>query len=151
LFPEIADLHPPRRLYVTLEVFLIHDSSPIQDLMPVPKLYELDLLKDKGGSKMIRWMRSARMARGNAMKVLAWSKEIAEYVKKYEGLSSIDVFLDAFGDSGTVRWIVDYEDLATLEKVMNQLMGDQGYWKKIEEAQSFFIEGSVHDIVMRGI
>ena len=85
------------------------------------------------------------------MKVLAWSKEIAEYVKKYEGLSSIAVFLDAFGDSGTVRWIVDYEDLATLEKVMNQLMADQEYWKKLEQAKNFFIEGSVHDIVMRGI
>lgn len=100
---------------------------------------------------MIRWMRSARMARGNAMKVLAWSKEIAEYVKKHEGISSIDVFLDAFGDGGTVRWIVDYEDLATLDKTQNQIMADQEYWKKLEAAQNLFIEGSIHDVVMRRI
>ncbi|MCJ7686558.1 MAG: hypothetical protein MUO68_19940 [Desulfobacteraceae bacterium] len=100
---------------------------------------------------MIRWMRSARMARGDAMKAIAWSKEVAEYAKKYEGVSSVDVFLDAFGDSGTIRWIVDYEDLATLEKAQNQLMVDQDYWKKLGEAQNLFIEGSVHDIVMRGI
>jgi len=99
---------------------------------------------------MIRWMRSARIS-GDIMKAIAWSKEIAEYAKKYEGVSSVNVFLDAFGDNGTVRWIVDYEDLATLEKAQNQLIADQEYWKKLEKAQGLFIEGTIHDVAMRSI
>lgn len=100
---------------------------------------------------MVRWIRTAQMAQGKAMPAIAWSKEIAEFVKKYEGLSSINVFIDAFGDAGTIRWMVDYEDLATLEKVQKQIMADQEYFRKLEKAQGLFIEGKVHDVVMSSI
>ncbi len=100
---------------------------------------------------MIRWIRTAQMVTGKAMPAIAWSKEIAEFVKKYEGLSSIDVFIDAFGDVGTIRWICDYQDLATLEKINKQIMVDQEYWQRLEKAQGLFIEGKVHDVVMSSL
>jgi len=100
---------------------------------------------------MVRWIRTAQIIMGKTMPAIAWSKEIAEFVKKYEGLSSINVFIDTFGDAGTIRWIVDYEDLATLEKVHKQIMVDQEYWKKLEKSQELFIEGKVHDVVMSSI
>jgi hypothetical protein len=98
---------------------------------------------------MIRWMRSARIASGKVMPALAWSREMAEFVNKYEGVSSVNVFLDMFGEVGTVRWIVDYEDLATLEKVRDQIFADQEYFQKVEKAKDLLIEGSACDVVMR--
>lgn len=101
---------------------------------------------------MVRWIRTAQMAGGKTVPAaVAWSKEIAEFVKKYEGMSSIGVFMDLFGDEGTIRWICDYEDLATLEKVHRQVMADQEYWQMLGKAEGFFIEGKVHDVVMGSI
>jgi hypothetical protein len=98
---------------------------------------------------MIRWMREARIASGKYIPAMTWSKEIAEYVKKVKELSSIQVFVDVFGEGGTVRWIVDYEDLAALEKAQNQFRDDQEYWKRLEQAQGLFLDGSTYDVVMR--
>ena len=100
---------------------------------------------------MFRWMRSVRIAAGKTVPALAWAKEMSEYAKKYEGIPSIDVFLDAFGEAGTIRWMVDYPDLATLEKTQNQLLADQEYFQKLESASDLFIEGSAIDIVTRSI
>jgi hypothetical protein len=100
---------------------------------------------------MVRWMRTAQIAIGKAMPAIGWSKEIAEFVKKYEGVSSVDVFLDIFGELGTIRWIVDYEDLATLEKVEKQIMEDQEYWQRLEKTKEFFVESKAHDIILRSI
>lgn len=100
---------------------------------------------------MVRWMRSARVAGGKFPQAVAWSKEMAKFAEKYQGVSSVNVFLDVFGESGTIRWVVDYQDLATLENVQNQILTDQEYWKKIGQAQDFFVDGTIHDMVMRSL
>ncbi|UCF91620.1 MAG: hypothetical protein JSW39_25665 [Desulfobacterales bacterium] len=100
---------------------------------------------------MIRWMRKTRISRGKYIPAIAWSTEITEYVKKVKELSSIEVFIDLFGEGGTVRWIVDYEDLATLEKAQAQVRDDPEYWRKLEQAEGLFIDGSTYDVVMRKI
>jgi hypothetical protein len=99
---------------------------------------------------MFRWMRSVRIAAGKAAPALAWATEIAEYVKKYEG-PEVKVFMDAFGEVGTIRWMVDYDSLATFEKVMTQLMADQEYFQKLEKTKELLIEGSGYDVVMRSL
>lgn len=73
---------------------------------------------------MIRWMRSAQIASGKSVHALQWAKEILEYTRKYEGVSKAEVFYDAFGDMGTLRWCADYPDLASLEKVQTQIVSD---------------------------
>jgi uncharacterized alpha/beta hydrolase family protein len=85
------------------------------------------------------------------MPAIAWAKEIAEYVKKYEGFSSIDVFTDTFGQVGTIRWVVDYEDLASFEKVQNQIMTDPGFFEKTEKVPELFVEGKTHDTIMSSV
>jgi uncharacterized alpha/beta hydrolase family protein len=100
---------------------------------------------------MIRWIRTAQIAGGNPMPAIAWAKEIAEYVKKYEGFSSIDVFTDTFGQVGTIRWVVDYEDLASFEKVQNQIMTDPGFFEKTEKVPELFVEGKTHDTIMSSV
>jgi hypothetical protein len=86
------------------------------------------------------------------MTAIAWAKEIAEYVKKYEGISSVEVFTDAFGEVGTIRWIADYEDFASWEKVQKQTMADPEFHQKIEEnASKLFIEGKTYDVIMSSV
>ena len=100
---------------------------------------------------MIRWTRSARISSGKYYpQAMQWAKEIAELVnKKY--MIQVSVYMDSFGEIGTIRWFCDYADLATMEKVGNQLNTDQEYWQKVIQASDFIMQGSVHDTVMRAI
>ena len=100
---------------------------------------------------MVRWMRTARLARGNMMTALSWAVEIAGYAEKSGGFPKIDVFVDSFGEGGTVRWMIDFDDLAALEKAQSQLRTNQEYWEKLEKAQHMFIEGSFYDVVTRSL
>ena len=98
---------------------------------------------------MVRWMRKARVAPGKFMEAMGFATEIAAYVKKFEGLPPVHVFMDSFGDMTTIRWVVDYESLAAMEKVNTQMMSDQEYFQKIDSSSHVFIQGSVKDTVMR--
>ncbi len=100
---------------------------------------------------MIRWTRSLRIASAkNFPQATQWAKEIAEFVsKKYK--IQVSVYMDSFGEIGTIRWFCDYEDLATMEKVTKQMNTDQEYWQKVIQASDFIVQSSVHDTVMRAI
>ncbi len=100
---------------------------------------------------MIRWTRSVRIASAKYMpQAMQWAKEMAEFVSKKYKLQ-VSVYLDSFGEIGTIRWFCDYADLATMEKVGNQLDTDQEYWQKVFQASDFIMQGSVYDTVMRAI
>jgi len=98
---------------------------------------------------MVRWMRKARVAPGKFIEAMGFATEIAGYVKKFEGLPPVHVFIDDFGDMTTIRWVVDYESLAAMEKVTTPMMSDQEYFQKIDSSSHVFIPGSVKDTVMR--
>ena len=99
---------------------------------------------------MIRWTRSARITPGNVLQTMQWGKEIAELVnKKYK--TQVSVYMDSFGEVGTIRWFCDYPDLGALEKVGNQLLTDQEYLEKLRKGVELLTPGSVFDIVMRAI
>ena len=100
---------------------------------------------------MIRWMSIVRLSAGKGVPAMQWAKEMVEFAKKYEGAPPVHVFLDSFGDMGTIRFYADYDDLVAFELVSNQLVADEDYWKKIEEAKDLFIDGSNHTVVMREI
>jgi hypothetical protein len=94
-------------------------------------------------------MRKARVAPGKFIEAMGFATEIASYVKKYEGLPTVQVFIDSFGDMTTLRWVVDYESLAAMEQVNTQMMSDQEYFQKIDSSSHVFIPNSVKDTVMR--
>ena len=100
---------------------------------------------------MVRWMRTLQIRGPKTMEAMAWIKELGEYMKKNHGKYSAQVFLDSFGEPGTVRWIVDFEDLGALEKYMREINEDQGYWQRVAQVEGLFVEGSVYDIVMRSM
>ena len=100
---------------------------------------------------MVRWMRTARLTGPGPMNAMAWIKELQEYMKQNHSKYLAQVFADSFGENGTMRWFIDFEDLAALEKHMQEITEDQGYWQRIENAKGLFVEGSVYDVVMRSI
>jgi hypothetical protein len=103
---------------------------------------------------MVRWIRTATIKNGSKVQeALSWSKEISAYVEKTFGTGKVEVFLDAFGVVGKIRWMTDYPDLAKIDQVTAKMLGDQQYWKMVERAtkSELFIEGSLHDLVMRSV
>ena len=100
---------------------------------------------------MIRWTRSLRITSAKYFpQAIQWAKEIAEFVsKKYK--IQVSVYMDTFGEIGTIRWFCDYADLATMEKIMKQIDTDQEYWQKVIQASDFIAQASVYDTVMRAI
>jgi hypothetical protein len=101
---------------------------------------------------MIRWVRTVRMAGadkfGRAMEFAEMTKGLAG---RYPGADKIDVFLDVLGDMSCIRWMVDYPDLATLEKVQDAILKDADYWKLMTAYSDVFIAGSVHDVALKKI
>ena len=90
------------------------------------------------------------MASGKFPQAMQWAKEITEFLnKKYKTQSS--VYLDIFGEWGTIRWFADYADLAAFEKFKNQALVDQEYMKKLSQGADLFIQGSAFDTVMQTI
>jgi hypothetical protein len=98
---------------------------------------------------MVRWMRTARIASGKYVEALQFARDIVEYTKKYEGVADIGVYLDSFGEVGTIRWMADYNDLASFEQVANQIYADPKWFQKMQAIEDLFLPGSVHDTVMR--
>jgi hypothetical protein len=100
---------------------------------------------------MIRWTRSLRIASAKYFpQAMQWAKDIAEFVsKKYK--IQVSVYMDTFGEIGTIRWFCDYADLATMEKIRNQMDTDKEYWQKVIAASDFIMQGSVQDTVMHTI
>jgi hypothetical protein len=92
-----------------------------------------------------------RISRGHAVAAMKYAKDMTELAEKYEGVSSCSAYMDSFGDIGTVRFFMDFNDLATFEKVQTQALADDAYWKKLEEGKDLFIEGSTRNVIMREI
>ena len=100
---------------------------------------------------MVRRMASFRVKGGKQPRAMLFAKEIAEFATEYEGVSSVEVYLDGFGNTGTIRWFVEYASLAALEKVQEQILSDKGYWEKFDQGADLLIEGSGQTVVMRKI
>jgi hypothetical protein len=78
-------------------------------------------------------------------------KELSEYMQQKHSKYSAQVFFDSFGEGGMVRFFIDFEDLAALEKFMQEVNEDQGYWQMVEKSKDLFVEGSLYDVAMHSI
>lgn len=53
--------------------------------------------------------------------------------------------VEALGRFGQIHSFADADDIATIEKVNNELNADEGYQAPLAKAAAVFIEGSGHD------
>jgi predicted DsbA family dithiol-disulfide isomerase len=102
---------------------------------------------------MIRVNRTTRVSRGKAQQGIQWAREVTEYANKNFPEASAEAYVEIGGNIGTIHWFIDYADLATLERVAQQLAADDGYQAMLRQAadDALFIEGSAHDTFTRSM
>jgi len=102
---------------------------------------------------MFRWIRTAKVAKGRFPQAIGWAKEVAAFAQKTFNTPEIKVFMEAFGDTGNLRWEIEYPDLATFEKVQGELMTNGDYWAAIAKANDdeLFIDGTTKDYLLKEI
>ena len=99
----------------------------------------------------VRWIRTAKIKGGKFMEAIGWAKEMAAFAPKKFGAPEVNVYLDTVGNVGSIRWIVDYDDMAAFEKVTNQVLADKEYWQIVNKAMSdgLFVDGETHDTILK--
>ncbi len=96
---------------------------------------------------MIRWIRTARIAVGKHQEAIQWAKDTREYTKtKFEGGADVKIFLEMLGDYGVICWMVDFENLATLELAGQVLDSDTGYQERLQAASELFLPGTTDKV-----
>jgi hypothetical protein len=92
---------------------------------------------------MIRWIRTAGIAQGKHQETVQWAKDLREYTKKkFEGGSDVKIFLETLGDYGVICWMVDFENLASLELAGQVLDADEGYQERLKAASELILPGT---------
>jgi len=92
---------------------------------------------------MIRWTRTARIAQGKHQEAIKWANDLREYTKtKFEGGAEVKIFLESLGDYGVICWMVDFENLATLELAGQVLDEDSGYQERLQAAGELLLPGT---------
>jgi len=104
-------------------------------------------MTSKEDAKMVRKVRSGRAKTEKLWQAVQWAKEIAQYINKKHGVP-VAVYVEKFGEIGTIRWFFDQTNMEAVEKLDNQLMADKEYIKRVGQVGELFIEGSFHDTVM---
>lgn len=101
-------------------------------------------------SNNVRWTRTARIKNSRVMEAIAWSKEISSWGKKKHGLE-IDTYLDVVGDLGTIRWSVEYADVASFDAKFMAVNMDPEYHQYVGKAMKdeLFIDGTGVDTLSR--
>ncbi len=93
--------------------------------------------------------RTCKVAQGQGQAAGQWAKEITAYVNSHYSEVSARAYWEMFGDLGTVHWLVDYKDLATLEAVGARLKKDSRYLELIAKASGLF--GDCEDTLLRSM
>jgi len=91
-----------------------------------------------------RWTRTARIAQGKHQEAIKWAKDTREYTKtKFEGGADVKIYLETPGEWSVICWMVDFENLATLELAGQVLDADEGYQERLKSASELFLPGTV--------
>jgi hypothetical protein len=64
---------------------------------------------------------------------------------------NIEVFVDMVGEVSNIRWMIDYPDLATFEKVHKAVMANTDYWKFVGDYEDAFVQAKVEDLLLTSI
>jgi NIPSNAP protein len=100
----------------------------------------------------VRWTRSAQISRSRVPEAIAWSKEICAVIGKKHHVA-VDTWLDVVGPLATIRWSVDYPDVATFDKTMTAVLADPEYWQFVDRANKaeLFIDGVGSDTLSKKV
>ncbi len=97
---------------------------------------------------MIRFVRMAKVEAGKAQEALAWAKEVAEHYHTSFGIP-VQVFVEVFGEPGTLCWMADTEDVATLERNWDLWREKPGFLELNQRGGGLLVAGSMRDRLLR--
>jgi hypothetical protein len=99
---------------------------------------------------MIGSTRIGRIA-NNPRAAMAFAVEMTNYLKKYS--ENAQCWARVGGATGELAWNLQFPDLASVEKFNEQLLSDDEYWKKVEQAreQGLFDQSTFEDGLWRQI
>ena len=100
---------------------------------------------------MIRHQRSGRAKGGKAREGIQFAKEIADFINTRYAPVSVQVYSELFGELNTIYWQTDYEDLAALEEFHAKLTSDPDYLAIISKGTGIFIQGTLHDKLLKSV
>lgn len=96
---------------------------------------------------MVRFERSARVARGKQQEARQWAQEVTDYANSNHPEGKLQVLSERFGNLGRISWQADFDDLAALDRYQKSFDTDEGYWALLSKSTELFIENSVNDTV----
>lgn len=96
---------------------------------------------------MVRFERSARVARGKDQAARQWAQEVTDYANSNHPDGKLHIFSGRFGNLGLLSWQADFDNLAALDRYQKSFDTDAGYWALIDRGTEFFIENSLNDTI----
>jgi len=101
---------------------------------------------------MVRFQRTASVARGRGPEALTWANEVTAYVNKSQKPPNpLHAWVQRYGQTGVIVWTWDFDGVAVLDQQLERLLADSGNQEMIRKAADYFVEGSIVDqmLVMR--
>ena len=98
---------------------------------------------------MIKYIRSARAQAGKGREAVQWAREVADWLNAHQPGSNIQVFTEVFGASGTIYWLSDAEDLATIERLTAERQAPSDWQALTARGAELVLPGSMRDTLLR--
>ncbi len=99
---------------------------------------------------MITFVRTASIAPGKVGEAIGFAHQSAEFLKAKHGVE-IGVSMPIGGNPFRIAWVSMHASLAAFEERLDKISSDPEYLALVASAAAFFLPGSVHDELWRGI
>ena len=97
---------------------------------------------------MYRFIRTATVKNAALTpSAMGFATELTGWINKtFE--TNLVVGLEHFGGL-RIHWHMDVPNLQTVEEINTRLTNDKDYWNWLERGKEFWVEGSLHDFIVR--
>ena len=98
---------------------------------------------------MIKTIRSFQPQAGKGREAVQWAREVADWLNARQSGSNVQVFTEVFGASGTIYWLGDAEDLATIERQTAERQSAADWQALTARGAELLLPGSLRDTLLR--
>jgi hypothetical protein len=100
---------------------------------------------------MIKYIRAIHAESGKGREAMQWAREAAEWINARQPGANVQVFREVFGNAGTIYWVGDGDDVATLERRTTERDADPEWRALLERSAGLFVPGSLRDTLLRAV
>jgi hypothetical protein len=99
---------------------------------------------------MITFIRTATMTPGKTQEAMTFAHQVALLCERITGIK-VGVSVPIAGNPFRVAWTSATPDLGVVETAMDKLLSNKEYVELVESAAPYFLPGTVHDEMWRGV